>query len=46
MSAPKSLVKDSKTFRRATPEAINTAYTARFSSAMLDNDTLGVLAGL
>lgn len=28
------------------PEAINTAYTARFSSAMLDNDTLGVLAGL
>lgn len=28
------------------PEAINTAYTARFSAAMLDNDTAGVLAGL
>lgn len=28
------------------PEAINTAYTARFSCAMLDNDTLGVLASL
>ncbi len=25
-------------------EAINTVYTARFSAAMLDNDTLGVLA--
>lgn len=28
------------------PEAINTAYTARFSSAMLDHDTLGLIAGL
>ena len=28
------------------PEAINTAYTARFSSAMLDHDTIGLLAGL
>jgi hypothetical protein len=26
------------------PEAINTAYTARFSSAMLDHDTIGLLA--
>lgn len=25
------------------PEAINTAYTARFGAAMMDNDTLGVL---
>ncbi len=25
------------------PEAINTAYTARFSAAMVDNDTLGAL---
>lgn len=25
------------------PEAINTAYTARFSAAMIDNDTAGVL---
>ena len=25
------------------PEAINTAYTARFSSAMLDHDTIGLL---
>ena len=28
------------------PEAINTAYTARFSSAMLDHDTMGLIAGL
>ena len=28
------------------PEAINTAYTARFSSAMLDHDTIGLIAGL
>ncbi|MCJ2178475.1 ecdysteroid 22-kinase family protein [Novosphingobium album (ex Hu et al. 2023)] len=28
------------------PEAINTAYTARFSCAMLDNDTLGMIAAL
>ena len=28
------------------PEAINTAYTARFSAAMLDHDTLGKLAEL
>jgi len=28
------------------PEAINTAYTARFSSAMLDHDTIGLLAKL
>lgn len=28
------------------PEAINTAYTARFSSAMLDHDTMGLLAAL
>ncbi len=28
------------------PEAINTAYTARFSSAMLAHDTIGLLAGL
>jgi len=28
------------------PEAINTAYTARFSSAMLDHDTMGLLAKL
>jgi hypothetical protein len=28
------------------PEAINTAYTARFSSAMLDHDTLGLIAAL
>jgi hypothetical protein len=25
------------------PEAINTAYTSRFSAAMIDNDTIGVL---
>ena len=25
------------------PEAINTAYTARFSAAMMDNDTIGAL---
>ena len=25
------------------PEAINTAYTARFSAAMLDHDTVGLL---
>lgn len=25
------------------PESINTAYTARFSAAMIDNDTIGVL---
>ena len=24
-------------------EAINTAYTARFSAAMLDHDTIGIL---
>lgn len=28
------------------PEAINTAYTARFSSAMLDHDTMGLLERL
>jgi hypothetical protein len=28
------------------PEAINTAYTARYSSAMLDHDTIGKLAAL
>jgi len=28
------------------PEAINTAYTARFSSAMLDHDTIGLLEAL
>lgn len=28
------------------PEAINTAYTARFSSAMLDHDTIGLLERL
>lgn len=28
------------------PEAINTAYTARFSSAMLDHDTKGLIAAL
>lgn len=28
------------------PEAINTAYTARFSAAMIDNDTLGALEEL
>jgi Ecdysteroid kinase-like family len=28
------------------PEAINTAYTARFSAAMLDHDTLGLIAAL
>ena len=28
------------------PEAINTAYTARFSSAMLDHDTMGLLEAL
>lgn len=28
------------------PEAINTAYTARFSSAMLDHDTIGLIEGL
>ena len=28
------------------PEAINTAYTARFSSAMLDHDTTGLLERL
>jgi hypothetical protein len=28
------------------PEAINTAYTARFSSAMLDHDTIGLVAAL
>ena len=28
------------------PEAINTAYTARFSAAMLDHDTIGLIAGL
>jgi len=28
------------------PEAINTAYTARFSAAMLDHDTMGLLARL
>lgn len=28
------------------PEAINTAYTARFSSAMLDHDTIGLLKAL
>ena len=28
------------------PEAINTAYTARFSSAMLDHDTMGLLDAL
>jgi hypothetical protein len=28
------------------PEAVNTAYTARFSSAMLDHDTIGLIAAL
>jgi hypothetical protein len=28
------------------PEAINTAYTARFSSAMLDHDTMGLVERL
>lgn len=28
------------------PEAINTAYTARYSAAMLDNDTIGVLEAI
>jgi hypothetical protein len=28
------------------PEAINTAYTARFSSAMLDHDTIGLIEAL
>jgi hypothetical protein len=28
------------------PEAVNTAYTARISQAMLDHDTMGLLAGL
>ena len=28
------------------PEAINTAYTARFSSAMLDHDTIGLLRAI
>ncbi len=28
------------------PEAINTAYTARFSAAMLDHDTIGLLAAI
>jgi hypothetical protein len=28
------------------PEAINTAYTGRFSSAMLDHDTIGLIAAL
>jgi hypothetical protein len=28
------------------PEAVNTAYTARFSSAMLDHDTIGLLERL
>ncbi|MDE8652369.1 phosphotransferase [Novosphingobium album (ex Liu et al. 2023)] len=28
------------------PEAINTAYTARFSAAMLDHDTIGLIARL
>ncbi len=28
------------------PEAINTAYTARFSTAMLDHDTIGLIAAL
>lgn len=28
------------------PEAINTAYTARFSAAMQDNDTIGALAAI
>jgi hypothetical protein len=28
------------------PEPINTAYTARFSTAMIDNDTVGVLAAI
>jgi aminoglycoside/choline kinase family phosphotransferase len=28
------------------PEAINTAYTARYSSAMLDHDTIGLIAAL
>jgi hypothetical protein len=27
-------------------EAINTAYTARFSAAMLDNDTIGKLKAI
>ena len=28
------------------PEAINTAYTARFSAAMIDHDTLGLLQSI
>jgi hypothetical protein len=28
------------------PEAINTAYTSRFSAAMLDNDTIGALEAI
>lgn len=28
------------------PEAINTAYTARFSAAMIDNDTIGALSSI
>jgi aminoglycoside phosphotransferase (APT) family kinase protein len=28
------------------PEAINTAYTARFSQAMLDHDTIGLIAAI
>lgn len=28
------------------PEAINTAYTARFSAAMIDNDTIGALQAI
>ena len=28
------------------PEAINTAYTGRYSSAMLDHDTIGLIEGL
>ncbi|MDG2003502.1 MAG: hypothetical protein P8J20_09255 [Novosphingobium sp.] len=28
------------------PEAINTAYTGRYSSAMLDHDTMGLIEGL
>lgn len=28
------------------PEAVNTAYTARFSAAMIDNDTIGRLASI
>jgi hypothetical protein len=28
------------------PEAINTAYTARFSTAMIDHDTMGLLKAI